>query len=142
MQALVVFDERKSHERVQAFINDEYSWLDSLAKTSQIVLFVFQPQPGQGQVESGGEPADVELEETENLSLEIAARFGIGPNELPGIIFFSRPWTHTRRLLPRAYIGSCQLKSLDMIEALARQRLLVYLRWLGRRRPAQVMLHQ
>jgi hypothetical protein len=87
MLGFLIFDERKSHEPIKSFIIDEYSWLDSLARMSQIVLFFFQAGPRPGQDDQTKLATAVETKST-NPSLEIAAKFGIGPDELPGIVFF------------------------------------------------------
>jgi hypothetical protein len=83
-----LFDERSSHREIRSFVSKEFSWLDSLARSSNILLFFFsETEPGHTNDKDDviiveGSP------ESKNPSLDIAAKFGISPDQLPGIVFF------------------------------------------------------
>ena len=69
-----LFDERESQRAIESFVDAQYSWLDSLARSSNIIIFFFSRNDKEAV--------------SENPSLEVAAKFGIKPDELPGIVFF------------------------------------------------------
>jgi len=83
-----LFDERSSQREIQSFVNKEFSWLNSLARSSNILLFFFsETEPGHTNdkddvIVVGGSSGRT------NPSLDVAAKFGISPDQLPGIVFF------------------------------------------------------
>lgn len=92
MFGLLLFDERRSHEVVQDFASGQFLWLNSLARRARMLLFL-PAHPGVEQWAGWEARDDVMLvnthEDFENPSLDVAARFGIGVGELPGLLFFS-----------------------------------------------------
>jgi hypothetical protein len=88
--AFFLFDERRSHQIVQDFARQQFSWLDRLAASNRMILFFFLPE---------GAPDSETLEEeifvaygeqtVANPSLEVARRFELRPDELPGVVFFT-----------------------------------------------------
>jgi hypothetical protein len=86
--AFFLFDERSSQRKIRSFVNKEFSWLDSLARSSNIILFFFsETEPGH----TNGKNDVVIVEgnpRSANPSLDVAAKFGISPDQLPGIVFF------------------------------------------------------
>jgi hypothetical protein len=86
-----LFDERHSHEVVLEFARREYEWLDALASANQMCLFFFLPEANLVEYVNAddsifvGEPGRI----ARNPSLEVALAFALGPDELPGVIFFT-----------------------------------------------------
>ena len=76
----VLFDDRPSHRAVREFCNASFNWLDNLADSNGLVLFV---------------PLEVIEKSTEtsdgyqNCSLQIAREFHLKPNQLPAFLFFT-----------------------------------------------------
>jgi hypothetical protein len=83
-----LFDERGSQRAVQSFVDTEYAWFDNLARSSNILLFFFR----ENELDGVNDKNDVLIVDgkgkSANPSLEVAAKFGIGPDQLPGIVFF------------------------------------------------------
>ena len=73
---LVLFDSRPSHGGVERFVDANFGWLDNLAASKNMFGFAFLKTDDYGEVQT-------------NPSLELAAHFGIQPNELPGIVAFT-----------------------------------------------------
>jgi hypothetical protein len=92
LYGFLLFDERESHRPVAAFAEDQLAWLDALAASANIVLFLFlRPEPAQAA--SGGDSQLVAVESAEaieNPSLRVAGALDVRPHELPGIVFFTR----------------------------------------------------
>jgi hypothetical protein len=92
LYGFLLFDERESHRPVAAFAHDQFKWLDQLAASARIVLFLFL-RPESAQAASGEESQLVAVESAkvvENPSLRVAAALGVRPHELPGIVFFTQ----------------------------------------------------
>ena len=70
----VLFDDRPSHDDLSDFVQRNFRWLDSLAASANMYGFAF---------------IDDDLPRSRNPSLLVATHFGIRPNKLPGIIFFT-----------------------------------------------------
>ena len=75
--AYFLFDSRMSHEKVGAFANKQFDWLNSLAIAADMFLFVFI-QPDRSNRGFAINP-----------SAEVAQMFGISPNQLPGVVLFT-----------------------------------------------------
>jgi hypothetical protein len=73
----VLFDDRPSHRLVRDFCNSHFSWLDTLADSNGLTLFV-----------PLAESADI-ADGYQNSSLEIARDFQLRPNQLPAFLFFT-----------------------------------------------------
>ena len=87
--AMLLFDDRRSHAVVAKFAADQRPWLDDLARHSGLRLFVFLPPEVDVKESADGEVVAVSGPDVvQNPSLEVAARFDIGANQLPGIVFF------------------------------------------------------
>src|SRR5688572_2684214 len=69
----ILFDDRPTHASVGDFVSKNFLWLDSLAISAGIFGFAFVK----------------DSPKSRNPSLKIAAHFGIQPNKLPGILFFT-----------------------------------------------------
>ena len=54
LYGFLLFDERKSQRPVAAFAEDEFTWLDQLAASARIALFLFL-RPKAAETASGGE---------------------------------------------------------------------------------------
>ena len=72
-----LFDERPSQRAVGTFATQQFPWLDRLAASARMFFFVFLRHNPEWD------------EDVENPGLEVAQRFGIRPNELPGIVLFT-----------------------------------------------------
>ena len=86
--AFFLFDDRQSHQVVAEYTVREFQWLNSLARSAHMVLFFFGKQSTGNK---NDEPNVLLLEgkeKAENPSLDVAGRFGIGADQLPGIVFF------------------------------------------------------
>ncbi len=84
-----LFDERSSQREVASFVNKEFSWLDSLARSSNILLFFFsETAPGHTNEKDDVIIVKGSAGRSANPSLDVAAKFGISPDQLPGIVFF------------------------------------------------------
>jgi len=72
----VLFDARPSHHAVETFVGANFGWLDNLAASTNMFGFAF-----------------LEIDEFEgivkNPSLQVASKFGIHANELPGVVAFT-----------------------------------------------------
>jgi hypothetical protein len=86
-----LFDERHTHDVVLEFARREYDWLNALASTYRMLLFFFLPAANLDEYANaedsmflgrGGRIA-------KNPSLEVARAFGLVPEDLPGVIFFT-----------------------------------------------------
>jgi hypothetical protein len=92
LYGFLLFDERESQRPVAAFAEDEFAWLDQLAGSARIVLFLFlRPKPAQAA--SGGESQILAVQSgdtVENPSLRVATAFHVRPADLPGVLFFTR----------------------------------------------------
>jgi hypothetical protein len=87
---MLLFDERGSQRSIAKFAREEFAWLDQLAIFARIVLFIFVRPELAEQADEGSPVIAVEGSDTvANPSLEVARAFGIGPNELPGVVFFT-----------------------------------------------------
>lgn len=101
--AFLLFDDRPTHAAIEEFAAREFIWLDHLARSARIVVFVYVGQ----HVAHIGQQKDFEAKSEEeirrerialvqskasiqNPSLEIARDFGIRPNQLPGIALLTR----------------------------------------------------
>jgi hypothetical protein len=99
--AFFLFDERQSHQVMLEFARRQFDWLDRLAGSSHMILFFFLPDREPAALAGSQEQilvADGE-QTVANPSLQVAQRFGLGPSELPGVIFFTeldieRPGPH------------------------------------------------
>jgi hypothetical protein len=89
--AFFLFDERRSHHIVLEFARGQSSWLNQLAGANQMILFLFLPEAEPAAyAESEDSILVADGDQTvANPSLDVARRFGIGPSELPGIVFFT-----------------------------------------------------
>jgi hypothetical protein len=88
--AFFLFDERKSHQLAADFVTKQFKWLNSLADSSRMVLFFFLPT-SKSLWESEEHVLVARSERTiKNPSLEIARAFGLGPADLPGVVFFTQ----------------------------------------------------
>jgi len=87
--AFFLFDERKSHHVAADFAAEQFTWLNSLADSNRMVLFFFLPTSKS--LWESEEPVFVARSERtiENPSLEVARAFGLGPADLPGVVFFT-----------------------------------------------------
>jgi len=91
--AFFLVDERKSQRAVRSFIDADYAWLDSLARSSNIVLLFFRASKPTDTNDNDaviifrGKPVE-RGSRNKNPSLDVAAKFGITPDQLPGIVFF------------------------------------------------------
>jgi hypothetical protein len=105
--AFFLFDERKSHRMAANFVERQFSWLDSLADAADMVLFFFLPKSSE-LVESTLNVLVARSERTrKNPSLYVARAFGLGPDDLPGVVFFTeldieRPGPHEGVFWPLA----------------------------------------
>jgi hypothetical protein len=99
--AFFLFDERQSHRQLLEFARLQFDWLDRLAASHQMILFFFLPEAEPAAY--GGSQSEILVAKGErtiaNPSLHVARRFGIGPSELPGVVFFTeldtkRPGPH------------------------------------------------
>jgi hypothetical protein len=92
LYGFLLFDERESHRPVEAFARDQFAWLDQLAASARIILFVFvHPEPASAASDVDSQLVAVEgAEAIENPSLRVAAALNIRPRELPGIVFFTK----------------------------------------------------
>lgn len=102
LYGFLLFDERPSHEPIERFAAKEFDWLDDLARSSQIILFVYVAKAkGRAakrarifEVKSGDQIKRERVilvqsrSEIKNPSLEVARELGIEPKQLPGIAFF------------------------------------------------------
>jgi len=94
-----LFDERHSHEVVLDFARREYGWLNALASANRMYLFFFLPEANLGAYANAddsifvGERGRI----AKNPSLEVARAFGLGPDELPGVILFTELDLTTQR---------------------------------------------
>jgi hypothetical protein len=86
--AFFLFDDRQSQQVVAEYTVREFQWLDGLARSAHMVLFFF----GKQSAENKNDDPQVLLlegrEKAENPSLDVASRFGITADQLPGIVFF------------------------------------------------------
>jgi hypothetical protein len=86
-----LFDQRHSHEVVLEFARREYDWLNALASANRMYLFFFLPEADPVEYVNAddsifvGERGRI----ARNPSLEVARAFALGPDELPGVIFFT-----------------------------------------------------
>jgi hypothetical protein len=76
LYAFLLFDSRPDHQPVQEFAIREFRWLDELAGSARMFLFLYIPNQSAG--------------EQRNPSLNVARDFNILPNQLPGIVLFGR----------------------------------------------------
>jgi hypothetical protein len=76
LYAMLLFDSRPSQKAVQMFAKENFDWIDEIARASGIHFFVC--------IERGRKKKPLI-----NPSLEIASRFGIKPEELPGVLLFT-----------------------------------------------------
>jgi hypothetical protein len=91
LYAFLLFDERKSQRPVAAFAEDQFAWLDQLAGSTRIVLFIFVTSDAAQEV-SPLESQVLAVEAAEsvgNPSLRVAAAFNLRPRDLPGLLFFT-----------------------------------------------------
>jgi hypothetical protein len=94
LYALLLFDERESQRPVAQFAADQFEWLDQLAGSARIVLFMFI-RPDQAQAPNAPERdshivAVASGQTVQNPSLRVATAFDVRPRQLPGILFFTR----------------------------------------------------
>jgi hypothetical protein len=75
LYAFFMFDDRPSHHPIGAFADEGFAWLDQLATSADMFFFIF------GKSEEGTIAV--------NPSLEVARLFGVGPDELPGVLVFT-----------------------------------------------------
>jgi hypothetical protein len=100
--AFLLFDNRPSHRAIEQFAADQLGWLDHLARSAQIIMFVYIGKHAADSDEQKDAKAtnDEDLakerialvhskEEFQNPGLEIARDLGIRPNQLPGIALFT-----------------------------------------------------
>ncbi len=74
--AFFLFDDRPSHEAIEKFADNEFTWLDSLAASARLFFFIFlRTDKYEGGIANPG--------------LEIARMFEIRPNQLPGVVLFT-----------------------------------------------------
>jgi hypothetical protein len=83
----LLFDDRPSHEPVRSFCSSNFKWLDALADSNRLVLFL----PIRATARRVGAAwACAEAEDGyQNCSLEIADQFHLGPNQLPAFLLFT-----------------------------------------------------
>ena len=74
--AFFLFDDRPSSQAIERFARDEFTWLDQLAASARMFFFIFIRH-------------DESRDRVANPSLEVAERFGILPNQLPGVVIFT-----------------------------------------------------
>lgn len=74
--AFLLFDERPSQQAVGEFANQNFPWLDGLARMAKVFFFIFLKR-------------NPDWEDTENPGPEVGRMFGIKPNQLPGVLIFS-----------------------------------------------------
>lgn len=74
--AFILFDERPTHKAIEKFVDDHFTWLDSLAAAANMFGFAFLHR-------------DSHSGEFKNPSLQVAGLFGIRANQLPGVIAFT-----------------------------------------------------
>ena len=74
--AFLLFDSRPSQATVERFASEYFDWFDQLAANARMFLFLFLRR-------------DPRESAVINASLHVARLFGIRPNELPGIVFFT-----------------------------------------------------
>ena len=74
LYAFLLFDDRPSHAPIAKFAAEQFNWLDQLASSNRMYFFVYHKS---------------ESSESRNPSLEVAQKFNLYPNQLPGIILFT-----------------------------------------------------
>jgi len=76
LSGFLLFDASPSQATISRFAEQEFKWLDDIARALEIFVFLFiAKEEGTGKII--------------NPSLEVAKLFGIKIAELPGIVFFS-----------------------------------------------------
>jgi hypothetical protein len=104
LYGFLLFDERPSHAPIERFVANDFDWLDDLARSAQIILFVYVAKPKgriakrvrKIEVKSGDQIKSERViliqsrGEVKNPSLVVARMLGIEPKQLPGIAFFQR----------------------------------------------------
>jgi hypothetical protein len=86
-----LFDDRQTHEAVLNFARRQYHWLNDLAATNRMILFFFLPEADRVNYENIDESVFFgdRARASANPSLEVARAFALGPDDLPGVIFFT-----------------------------------------------------
>jgi hypothetical protein len=85
---VMLFDDREKHKTIKKFCVSNFRWLDNLAATNSMILFLpIEEQEIDDPI--GFAKKKRAQSDYRNCSLQIASDFDISPNQLPAFLFFT-----------------------------------------------------